>query len=213
MNPTIVIKARGRADLEILLGEAGSLTGGVGGWAKVGRPRRLSLTDWVGADGYEMSVPVVFDGLAEDRSVERPIARLERLGRRPAGNDHPPILTLAGPLPHTELAWVLQNVEWGASERREDGQRIRQFATLVFWQHIDPDITIQRKKSPAKRAQDRRKEGKKKSNRTYTVKRGDTLASIAARKLGAAKRWREIADLNNIRDPKKIKVGRVLRLP
>jgi nucleoid-associated protein YgaU len=31
--------------------------------------------------------------------------------------------------------------------------------------------------------------------------------------LGDARRWREIADLNGIRDPRAITVGQVLRLP
>jgi nucleoid-associated protein YgaU len=42
---------------------------------------------------------------------------------------------------------------------------------------------------------------------------GEDLASIAARELGDATRWREIADLNDIRDPRAIVIGQVLRLP
>jgi nucleoid-associated protein YgaU len=47
----------------------------------------------------------------------------------------------------------------------------------------------------------------------YTVKRGDTLSSIAADQLGDYRRWTEIADLNDIRDPRRVKVGQTLRLP
>ena len=46
-----------------------------------------------------------------------------------------------------------------------------------------------------------------------TVKRGDTLGSIAARLLGSASKWKTLADLNKIRDPNKLKVGQVLKVP
>jgi nucleoid-associated protein YgaU len=42
---------------------------------------------------------------------------------------------------------------------------------------------------------------------------GDTLSEIASRKLGNANRWKEIAKINNIRDPTNIRVGQRLRLP
>jgi nucleoid-associated protein YgaU len=48
---------------------------------------------------------------------------------------------------------------------------------------------------------------------TYTVRKGDTLSAIAQRELGAASRWREIADLNHIPDPDLIYPGQELRMP
>jgi LysM repeat protein len=47
---------------------------------------------------------------------------------------------------------------------------------------------------------------------TYTVKPGDSLGKIAMKVFGDANKWREIADLNSIADPSKIKVGQVLNL-
>jgi len=50
--------------------------------------------------------------------------------------------------------------------------------------------------------------------KTYTVQRGDTLSSIAAKFLGNPSRWREIWNLNSqIANPDKIEVGDVLTLP
>lgn len=54
---------------------------------------------------------------------------------------------------------------------------------------------------------------KKPAQRTYTVRSGDTLSGIAQRLYGAAYKWRQIADLNGIRDPRTLRVGQVLRLP
>lgn len=47
---------------------------------------------------------------------------------------------------------------------------------------------------------------------TYTVKPGDNLTKIAIKIFGDANKWREIADLNGIADPSKIKVGQLLNL-
>lgn len=49
--------------------------------------------------------------------------------------------------------------------------------------------------------------------KTYTIKSGDSLGSIAFKQLGATAKWREIAELNNIVNPSKIAVGQVIQLP
>lgn len=48
---------------------------------------------------------------------------------------------------------------------------------------------------------------------TYTVQSGDTLSKIAERTLGDPNRWREIAALNNIADPKSLRVGQTIQIP
>lgn len=47
----------------------------------------------------------------------------------------------------------------------------------------------------------------------YIVRPGDTLSKIAAKQLGSAGKWRLIADINNLVDPNRIRVGQCLRLP
>lgn len=47
----------------------------------------------------------------------------------------------------------------------------------------------------------------------YIVKPGDTLSKIATGSLGAAGKWRIIAELNGIINPDKIRVGQRLQLP
>lgn len=220
MKPVIRLRAKGHSNLklEIDLAEAGSITGGVGGWAKVTRPKKQSLTEWQGHEGYEMTVPVIFDGLAEDRSVESDITRLERMGRRRPGDEHPPILDIGGPLPHVDLPWVLQDIDWGEFDRREDGQRVRQIATLTLWEYVHASLSTDRKgkrkkgKSHAKDARDRNKG--KSANRRHKVKKNEaSLGAVATNVYGDPSMAKEIADLNDIRDPWAIVVGQELRLP
>ena len=47
----------------------------------------------------------------------------------------------------------------------------------------------------------------------YIVKPGDTLSKIATSTLGAAGKWRLIAELNGIVNPSKLRVGKRLQLP
>ncbi len=49
--------------------------------------------------------------------------------------------------------------------------------------------------------------------RTYTIKKGDGLMQIAREQLGDARRWKEIAELNHLATPDRIKAGEVLLLP
>jgi nucleoid-associated protein YgaU len=51
------------------------------------------------------------------------------------------------------------------------------------------------------------------SGRTYTVKKGDSLGTIAQRELGTMKRASEIVTLNKLKDANAIYVGQTLRLP
>lgn len=51
------------------------------------------------------------------------------------------------------------------------------------------------------------------TGRTYTIKSGDTLSSIAEQTLGSTARWNDIAEANPYLDPRKLKVGQVIRLP
>ena len=57
------------------------------------------------------------------------------------------------------------------------------------------------------------RETTKEPEKTYTVKKGDTLWNIAKKELGDGTRYKEIAKLNNIANPNKIYPGQVFRLP
>lgn len=50
-------------------------------------------------------------------------------------------------------------------------------------------------------------------SRVHVVKEGESLALVAIRELDDHSRWREIADLNAIRDPRRLEAGQELVLP
>jgi nucleoid-associated protein YgaU len=50
-------------------------------------------------------------------------------------------------------------------------------------------------------------------DKTYLVRLGDTLSSIAASVYRDAGLWREVANANQIQDPRSLRPGRRLRLP
>ncbi|WP_072871371.1 LysM peptidoglycan-binding domain-containing protein [Desulfofundulus thermosubterraneus] len=47
----------------------------------------------------------------------------------------------------------------------------------------------------------------------HTVVAGDTLWALAQKYLGAGPRWKEIAEANNISDPRKLQIGQKLVIP
>lgn len=51
------------------------------------------------------------------------------------------------------------------------------------------------------------------SGSTYVVEKGDTLAKISKKLYGTTKKWKGIAEANNIKNPKSLKVGMKLQIP
>lgn len=51
-----------------------------------------------------------------------------------------------------------------------------------------------------------------KKAKTYTIKTGDTLISIAGKVYGDTSKWRDLAIKNDIKNPRKLPIGKVLKL-
>jgi hypothetical protein len=197
-----------------LLGPEGArVAAGYGEWETTGRPRQMSITEWKGQRPYELTIDALYDGWSNPRRsvgyVDGEIAKLERLATRQPGLQTPPSLKTYGAIPHANLRWVIDNIEWG--DRMADvatGHRWRQQATIHLVQYVAPDVIIERPRGAAT----------PKGTRRYVIARGDTLQRIATKKLGKASRWRDIAKLNKgmrgIKlDPKKYPVGKSILVP
>ena len=191
--------------LDVLRGEnPPQIQGGYGQYEIVDRPHRMSLTRWTGRQPFRLVVPILFDGWEDQESQEGDIDKLEQMALPTSPGGEPPVVTINGAVPWKDLPWVIETIDWGDAiyARRNPIQRYRQYATITFLRKVKEDVAA------AKVFRD-----KGKGYRTYVVKRGDTLRKIAAHQLGDSARWREIARINKIRDPRSIRPGQRLRIP
>lgn len=183
-------------------------TDGLGGWQEVARPRRESLTEYVGHGVGKLDLPLMLDGFPHT-SVQADLDWLDDLGRR-AGNQSP-VFKVTGPVYLSGNLFVMASApDFGAFERRmSDGALVRQEITLHCWKYIAADVTIS--SSPAKKHAGSSSSGS--HPKTYTVRSGDTLLTIAAKVYHDAAKWHQIASANRLRDPNYLKAGQVLKLP
>lgn len=187
---------------------------GFGGWVEVSRPRRVGFMDWQGIGPKRLAFGLMLDKWGDGpATVEQDCLDLERMASAGPQNQRPPSLKITdGELPHKGVTWVIESLEWGDCIRQRDtGKRVRQVVSLTLVAVSDPYAAA---KSPAatSRANASGRGGQAHPAR-YTVKKGDTLSGIAAKQYGDAAKWHAIATANNIRDPKALKVGQVLKLP
>jgi len=188
---------------------------GYGGFEEVTRPGRRSLVSWTGVAPYRLALALVLDGYelnlpARDRlpgtSIEAACQTLERMAAFQQAFQAPPKVKVSGiAVPHSSLFWYIDELTWGDMLRSKEGGRVRQHVTLVLVQAV-ADATLKVQASAHRRLSGR-------SVRLPTPGGAVALQRLAARELGAAKLWKQIATLNGIRTPAKVKAGTVLRLP
>lgn len=211
----------------VILTKAPVLISGSGGWEKVSRPRRTSLTEWKGRDGLGYQIEFLVDYLSEEDGTtgERVCQALERLSGVSELGGPPPLVSMdakpANLLQYNSTKypgkqWFIETgPTWEADSVVADayGNRLQAVGSMVISEFIRDErleglSAVQRNKGKNPKQP---KKGAK--NKRYTVRSGDTLHSIAAKQLGSSSRWKEIAKLNGIRDSKGLKVGKVIKLP
>lgn len=208
------------AAIPMLLGEgAVRPTAGYGGWEITERPGDVGVTDWEGVEPIQLPIPVLFDAYRFGFGIDAMVASLEAFARPPrhvlASGTEPPTIKVYGKgIPHRDLLWVMEDLEWGdLTEFNEYGDRVRQSFTVTLREFIDPLKLITLKRPKRKPSVNCAKAKSRKKR--YKIRKGDTFPKISKRFLGDAKCWRRITKLNGVRDPKKIKdmVGKTIKLP
>lgn len=206
------VSANGRQFTGILNGPPEELDIDVG-LDDIERPKRKGAIDWTGSKPGGWAVPVLFDEWRGDGNAEGALGNLTGMAKVPDNEDTAikvrvlGISQISGATNTRE--WFIRSVAFADDPKPiwRGTLRVRQAVVITI---VEAIVADQIKVRPAQAARDRNGNAK---TRTYTVKKGDTLQRIAVQQLGSAGRWREIADLNKIRDPKKIKVGQKLKLP
>jgi nucleoid-associated protein YgaU len=197
-----------------------------GGYTVTPRKRRRSLTDFDTLNPIRIQIEMMFDRFAQRESVEKEIRTLEKMGAIPDESSEPPhlIYDAGGSGPHDKKRakhnrWVISEpIVWSQQKWHPKRRfRTRIMATVVLQQVVqDKHLKLRKKakkKKPGFDKNDKCKERKDPRKKFYTVKKGDTLAKIAARFYGDSDCWKKIARANDIRDPKKVKVGKKIKLP
>lgn len=207
-----IASANPKLEVSAILDENQPKMSGFGGWTVIARPRRVSMIDWTGVDPYRLMFGLMLDAWSDaPQTVEQDCLNLERMARPGPQNQRPPSVRITdGMLPHMDLIYVIEALDWGDVIRQRDtGKRVRAVAALTLLATGDATPSSP---AAANRSASAGRGGQAHPLR-YTVKKGDTLSTIAASNYGDASQWHAIAAANNIRDPKALKVGQVLKLP
>jgi hypothetical protein len=153
------------------------------------------------------------------------------------------IATTGGAVPHQDRVWVIDNLQWGDNAvMNRRGNRIRQDVIIGLLEYVH-DTLLEELSAAARQRVKAAAYVKKagapsksvisalvhqaalqvpanpparaavSATSTSSFAQGEDLLTIAARELGDASRWVEIAQLNGIRDPRAISPGQVIRLP
>jgi hypothetical protein len=209
---------------------------GYGGWEEVARPRRPPITTFKSLPGIRLTLPILFDHWVSGVSIERQIADLSRMGRPTASDGEPPqvrVTATGGHIPYQARRWVITELAFGDALMNDKGNRVRQQVTVSLLEYVEDVYLTQTSASARQRlkaveaktksgAAKKRVSVSRRPARTAKPKyvvgggefgTGETLVRIAARELGDATRWIEIAQLNNLRDPRATTTGTVIRLP
>jgi hypothetical protein len=83
-----------------------------------------------------------------------------------------------------------------------DGTPVRATLSVLFKEYIEVAVLV--RENPTQSADHRK---------TREVRAGDRLSSIATEEYGDPKKWRPIADANNLDDPRQLEPGRRLVIP
>lgn len=210
---------------------------GYGGHPIGARPKRKSLTVYEGRQPFMLKIPMIlYRGIpaqnlttsagpvfGQPESVEKDRRALEAMAAPPGGglkqSDRPlPVIVESEfplPLPPqlgdpSKILWWIEDLDWNGEEMRnspeltvDPGQLVRKLVTVTLLERVEDEL-LTKGSGPSR-------------SRKYKVKRGDTLASIAAHQVGGnlAQAIKEIKSLNGIRSDGDLrkKVNHEINLP
>lgn len=202
--------------LRALLGDtAPTPSGGGGGHATIPMPKQKALTVWQGIGGgnsaaLTLTIPIIVGGAGNHvaPSVQAPLATLIKMWRPDRDTAEPPVLKLrcAGDVvPYQQLPWVLSDFQWGDAVADLHGHKTMQKLVLVLLEFVsDQRLKLVNLKDDKPQP----------AQVTYTVKKGDTLTSIA-KHFKVPGGWKALGAAQHppLNDPRKVKAHQKLIVP
>lgn len=188
-----------------------TITDGVGGWSEVTRPRKPGGVEWLGTAPVKATVELLLDAFAGGGTIVNALNSARVMAPLDPSTEPPVVYVYGVAVIPSTVPFVVSSLDLSDWQLRKDGQPARVTATFGLLEHRVGDVVT--RTSPAKRSSSRNGTGGRGKARTYTMRKGDTLGSVAAKLLGSASKWTVLRDLNHLRDPNHVKVGFVLKLP
>lgn len=147
-----------------------------------------------------LSMELFFDTSEEKTDVRDYTNKIEELMLVNRDEHRPPLLMFSwGKL---KFKCVLEDLVQRFTMFKNDGTPIRAILKVLFKEYST--AASQMKEKP-RHSSDHTKR--------IILREGESLSSISAREYTDPRKWREIADANNIQDPMNVKPGTILRLP
>jgi len=191
-------------------------------WETVRIPRRRSVPEFQGVPLRTVDFELLLDGYYREpgqiTSVASDRQTLERMAAPVGGRD-------SGNKPHLVRIvrvrpWWVGRVRWlirDLVELDEDfivvpGSGIVRCRYAIELLEFREEELLRLPVQEVRRESDAESE-KKSQPKIHTVVAGDTLWALADRYLGSGTRWKEIADKNGVRDPRRLQIGTELKIP
>jgi nucleoid-associated protein YgaU len=152
-----------------------------------------------------LSMDLFFDTYEKQTDVRAHTDRIYHLTTVEKHSDlhRPPLCQLTwGNFNFNDFQWVLQSLNQRFTLFLDNGTPVRATLSCTFkqWRSDEVEAKLLNKQSAD-------------VVKTRTVRRRDTLSSIAAAEYNDPTQWRPIAAANNIADPRQLTVGQVLTIP
>jgi nucleoid-associated protein YgaU len=165
---------------------------------------------YTGGDRKRLSMELFYDTYETKEDVRFYTGKLSKLlaVTTDGGNNgkQPPTLQLSWGKANADLGFpfkcVLESLKQQFTLFESDGTPVRAKVSVSFKEYELP-----------KKEQKRDNPRGSYPARTYTVREGDTLSSIAAAVWKDPLKWRKLADANNIRNPRVLTIGQSLLVP
>jgi hypothetical protein len=170
-------------------------------FSKIGVPGLASpILQYTRGTPRSLSMKLFFDTYEKGTDVRKHTNKIYGLVDIRGPLHRPPICTFTWGTFNFQC--VVEKVGGSLTLFLPDGTPVRATLNVSFTEYIEVEMLA--KETPTESAD---------HAKTYLVKRGDTLAGIAAAEYGDPQAWRPIARANGISDPMSIRPGQRLSLP
>jgi LysM repeat protein len=196
-----VITPEGEADIPVLFNPTQYSLNKGASFSEIAVPGLSApILQFVRGNTRTLSMDLFFDTYEKGSDVRKYTNKIYGLVDIRGPLHRPPIVTFSWGTFNFQA--VVEQVGGRFTLFLSDGTPVRATLSVTFKEFVEVDMLA--KETPTESAD---------HAKTYVVKRGDTLASIAAAEYGDAGAWREIARANRIADPMNLTPGTRLSLP